>query len=62
MTRGILLHYQRPEEIDERIEQAEIDMLDYDRKRDRYRLQLFEEDLENHKELLIDIFEQAYEN
>ncbi len=57
---GTLIKLEKTDEVDEKIEKAEIDSLDYDRKRGTYRLQLVEEDMTNNIDLLKEILEMSY--
>jgi len=59
---GVEIFIDKNEEIEEKFESAEIDLLDYNRKWGKYNLQIIEEDLEENHELLKDIFNIAYEN
>lgn len=59
---GVEIFIDKNEEIEEKFESAEIDLLDYNRKWGKYNLQIIEEDLEENHELLKDIFNIAYDN
>lgn len=50
----------KSEKIDERIEAAGLDMMDYDKKWGRYRVRLKKPDLKAHADILRDLFEGAY--
>lgn len=52
----------RSDEIDAQIEEASIDMLEYDKRWSAYRLKLTEKDIGQHEELITSLLKQAYEN
>lgn len=56
------LRLEKSEEIDEKIEESGIEALDYDNRSSSYRLQIYEEDIENKKEFITDILKRAYDN
>ena len=49
-----------PPEIDQELERAEIDVVDYDKKWGRYRLRLAKGDIKKHRDLLTKLLRQAY--
>ena len=51
----------KSEEIENKIEGAGLDMLDYDNKWGRYRIKLNKEDIKNNKEFIIELLKIAYE-
>ncbi len=56
------LRLEKSEEIDEKIEESGIEALDYNNRSSSYRLQIYEEDIENRKEFITDILKRAYDN
>lgn len=48
------------QEIQEKLDEAKIDTLEYDKKWGRYRLRVDKNDITKHKELLVDLSKQAY--
>ena len=48
-------------EIQERLDSAEVDLLDYDNRWNAYRLRLSPQDIDKHKSLLIDLFKLAHQ-
>lgn len=55
------LRLKRDDEIEERIENAGLDVMEYSTRTRRYRLRLVKGDIPKHRELLADILRQAYE-
>lgn len=55
------LKIKKSEEIEEKIEAAGLDMLDYDNKWGRYRIKLSKEDIKKHKEFIIELLQSAYD-
>ena len=51
----------KSEEIENKIEGAGLDMLDYDNKWGRYKIKLNKEDIKNNKEFIIELLKIAYE-
>lgn len=51
----------RSEETGEKLEQAGLDVMDYDTRWGRYRIRLSPEDMKEHIEVLSELFEQAYQ-
>jgi hypothetical protein len=52
---------ERSDELEQKLVDAGLDMLDYDRRSGRYRLRLTEPEIEQHRELLTDLLQQAYD-
>jgi len=50
------------EDTEKRLEEAGLDLMDYDKKWGRYRIRLTHEDVESHKELLTDMLSRSYES
>jgi predicted transport protein len=50
----------RSDALTERLEEAGLDVMDYDRRSGRYRVRLTKDDIHKHQELLTDLMEQAY--
>jgi DNA relaxase NicK len=48
--------------IEEKIENAGLDILDYDSKWNRYRIRVKKDDIEKKKEILIELIKIAYDN
>jgi len=59
---GVNVSLDKSEEIDEMIEKVGIEVLDYNNKYGTYRLQIFQEDIKENREFLMDIFKRAYQN
>jgi hypothetical protein len=57
----ISIKLDKSDEIQNELEQAGIDLLDYDSRLKAYRLRLVKSDIAQHKELLTNYFQQAYE-
>lgn len=55
------LKIKKSDEIEEKIEAAGLDMLDYDNKWGRYRIKLSKEDIKKHKEFIIELLQSAYD-
>lgn len=53
---------QQSDEIMEKLEQAGLDLMDYDKRRGHYRIRLTESDIENHRELLTEILTRSYQS
>jgi hypothetical protein len=53
---------QRSDDIEGKLEQAELDLMDYSSRTGRYRVRLSKGDVEKHSELLREILEQAYKD
>jgi hypothetical protein len=51
---------QRSDEIEEKLESADLDILEYDSRNQRYRIRLSKGDVSNHENLLREILERAY--
>jgi hypothetical protein len=51
---------QRSDEIEEKLESADLDILEYDSRNQRYRIRLSKGDVSNHEGLLREILERAY--
>lgn len=49
------------EELDQKFENAGVDVLDYDSRGKRYKIRLQEQSIQKHRELIKDLLEQAYE-
>lgn len=49
------------EETDQKLEEAGLTVLDYDRRRAQYRIKLVDEDLKKHEEMLRELMKEAYE-
>jgi len=56
------LRLERSDELEQQLDQAGLDMLDYARRSRRYRLRLTKLDIDRELELLIDLLKQAYES
>lgn len=56
------LKLERSEELDAKFEEAEFDILDYNVRNGRYRLRLTKDDIEKHRDFLVELFEKAYNN
>ena len=52
----------KSDEIDEKIDSAGLDMLDYDEKWNRYKIRIKKDDLEKKKEILTDLLKLSYNN
>lgn len=52
---------EKTDELDGRLEQAGLDVMDYDRKWGKYRIRLAHEDLRKHEQLLRDLLRQSYQ-
>lgn len=50
------------EDTEKRLEEAGLDLMDYDKKWGRYRIRLTHEDVESHKELLTDMLRRSYQS
>ena len=59
--KGVRMNFQhkRSEELEKRLDEAGLDMLDYDAKWRRYKVRLKESDLKKHEELLVEIIRAA---
>ncbi|HEY5987586.1 MAG TPA: hypothetical protein VIV12_14605, partial [Streptosporangiaceae bacterium] len=57
----IELRLDRTDELDARLEQAGVDVLDYDAKWGKYRLRLGKDDLKKHDDLLHQLMREAFE-
>ncbi len=57
----IELKISQDEEIDTQLDNSDIDILDYDTRRGRYRLKLKDQDIKNNRELLKQLLEKAYQ-
>ena len=55
------LRLERSDEVEERLDAAGLDMLDYERRGRRYRLRLTKTEIEQQRELLTDLLQRAYE-
>ena len=59
---ALLIHLPRSEEVDAMIDGADLDALDYDAKRGRYRVRLKKQDIDNNSETIAELIRLAYEN
>lgn len=50
------------EEVNQKLEDAGIDVLEYDRKWKQYRIKLTEEEIKKHEELLIELMQASYDS
>jgi len=50
------------EELEQQLEEAGLDVMEYNRRPKRYRLRLTESDFEEHRELVTDLLKRAYAN
>ena len=50
------------EELEQQLEEAGLDVMEYNRRTKRYRLRLTESDFEEHRELVTDLLKRAYAN
>jgi len=57
----IAIKIRQNEEMDSRIEESGIDLIDYDRRREHYRIKVSSKDLKKHEDLLKDLFRLAAE-
>lgn len=53
---------QQSDEIRQKLEQAGLDLMDYDKRWGRYRIRLTESDIEDHKELLTEMLTRSYQS
>ncbi len=60
-TLNVSIRLSQSKEIDEELEKAGLDPMDYDERRGRYRLRLGKSDIKQHSELFAKIFKQSYE-
>jgi hypothetical protein len=51
----------RSEELVQRLDEAGLDVMEYDRRSGRYRIRLVKQDITKHRELLAELLKQAYE-
>lgn len=58
----ITLRIPKSEEIDEKIDNANLDFLDYDEKWSRYRIRIKKDEIEKKKEIIIELLKIAYNN
>jgi hypothetical protein len=58
----ISLRIQKTDEIDEKIENASLDILDYDEKWNRYRIRIKKDELENKKDIITELLKYSYNN
>ena len=54
------LRLEQSEEIEKLLENADLDIMDYDMVFGRYRIKLSKQDIDKHKQLIIDLLKQAY--
>ncbi len=59
---NISVRLKQSDEIQKDLEQAGLDMMDYEKRWGRYRIRLSKSDISEHQELLTRIFRMAYEN
>lgn len=52
----------RSEEIEKKLEQAGLDVMDYDTRWRRYRVRLTKEDVTKHKDLLTELMKRAWDD
>ena len=55
------LRLPQTEALDSRLEEAGLDLLDYSTRRGRYRIRLREDSLKQHKDLITELFNAAYQ-
>jgi len=53
---------ERSDELEQRLDEAGLDVMEYDRRSRRYRIRLTGPDIDKHKELLTDLLKLAYDN
>jgi hypothetical protein len=54
------LRLKQSDQIEKMLEDAELDLMDYDKKWGKYRIKLSKQDVDKHKELIIDLLKRAY--
>jgi len=57
---SIELKIKQSEEIEKMIEDSGLDLIDYDKRRGRYRIRLSKQEVNKHKELIINLLKMAY--
>ena len=55
------IRLERSEELEQRLDEAGLDVMEYDRRSGRYRIRLVKPDIEKHQELLAELLRLAYE-
>ena len=56
------VNIEESEEVNQKLENAGIDVLDYDRKWKQYRIKLTEHEIKEHKDLLIELMQASYDS
>ncbi len=54
------LRLKRSDQIEKMLEDAELDLMDYDKRWEKYRIKLSKQDVNKHKELITDLLKRAY--
>lgn len=54
------LRLKQSDQIEKMLEDAELDLMDYDKKWGKYRIKLSKQDVDKHKELITDLLKRAY--
>jgi predicted transport protein len=57
---NVEIRLEQTDEMDNCIDESGVDVLDYDKHYNRYRLKIIKSDLTKHKEFLLDLFRKAY--
>jgi hypothetical protein len=56
------IHVPRTDDIDKKIDESGLEALEYDTRRERYRLSLHKDDISKHKALLKELMHAAYQS
>src|SRR5262249_52576814 len=59
---GLIVSLPRSDDIDAKIDQSDLEPLDYDTRREHYRLALHKDDISKHKALLKELMHAAYQS